>query len=66
MAVQPAVDGKANILVVAGGESPELVVLEKLPEGAKCVTTEGSPCCSSMLTYELHAWHSFAIEGHEQ
>lgn len=37
MSVRAAVPGKANILVVAGGDSPELAVLEKLPPGAKVV-----------------------------
>jgi hypothetical protein len=34
--VQPATPGAANILVVAGGDSPELAVLERLPKGARC------------------------------
>ncbi|GBF97360.1 D-isomer specific 2-hydroxyacid dehydrogenase [Raphidocelis subcapitata] len=33
--VQPAKPGAANILVVAGKETPELSVLEKLPPGAR-------------------------------
>lgn len=34
--LQPATPGAANILVVAGGDSPELSVLQKLPPGARC------------------------------
>lgn len=33
--MQPAVPGRANIVVIAGASSPELAVLEKLPPGAK-------------------------------
>lgn len=35
--VAPAVPGRANIVIVAGGDSPELSVLERLPPGARCV-----------------------------
>jgi hypothetical protein len=40
--VRPAKPGAANILVVAGGDTPELSVLEKLPPGARWVPGPGS------------------------
>lgn len=33
--VQPLTPGAANILVVAGADTPELSVLERLPAGAR-------------------------------